>query len=752
MNATDRFGSATGEPPAAGHFAIGADRRIEDWDEAAQRLLGIPGSAALGRPCHEVIAGRSDFGRAVCGPSCPAWKSLGAGEVAGAAQVLVRGADGARLRLDCDLVALPGGGALGRLRSAGHAAPDHSHDLAAIAALTTRASGQPLQQGLRVALGFLMHATAADAGEAFLAEPHGTGMVRTCHRGCFARAFDQLQRFDPGNGFPGLVLANGEAVYTDRLPQDPRFLRTSVKREGFGACVCAPLTSHGDTLGCLALSFRRCDIDLERVLSLLRWVGTPMGLVIDTALTHLRAAADVCLHDVADGPQHRLPQALRGVLQEMVRVGRADAGELFVPWQEQPLRALVPDPGAAPRCPMLGADTIGRCPAFQAGRPIIVHGHRSGWPEACQSATHPGGAWCCIPMSCDGESIGTIRLLYRRLRPTPPNENIALIEGLATLTAEKLRDLRERLAPARDSGAVSEVRREHGTDEAAGCAAVRPARRAEPGERRRQVHLEIRCFGSLELSIDGARVAPTAIRRKRVTTLLGILLTNHDQPQCKDALIELLWPGADPEVRTRQFHVLVHELRRLVESRSRGGNWRYVRNQTDRYTFDTRSSCWIDTLEFHALIERGRKAQAAHEVQAAIDAHEAAVDLYRGDYLQDEPFAEWCWQAREQLREACLGALDRLATLWGGQERWDRSIACARRALELDPLREQMHRALMYALWASGRRDEAARQYEACAHLLRQRLDLAPLPETEQLFARIRAHARPRPGTDTAPR
>ncbi|MFQ5657267.1 MAG: LuxR C-terminal-related transcriptional regulator, partial [Candidatus Methylomirabilales bacterium] len=41
------------------------------WNEAAERLLGFQASEVLGRPCHEVLAGRDRAGRFQCGPNCP---------------------------------------------------------------------------------------------------------------------------------------------------------------------------------------------------------------------------------------------------------------------------------------------------------------------------------------------------------------------------------------------------------------------------------------------------------------------------------------------------------------------------------------------------------------------------------------------------------------------------------------------------------------------------------------------------------
>ncbi len=68
------------------------------------------------------------------------------------------------------------------------------------------------------------------------------------------------------------------------------------------------------------------------------------------------------------------------------------------------------------------------------------------------------------------------------------------------------------------------------------------------------------------------------------------------------------------------------------------------------------------------------------------------------------------------------------------QSHFDKSIELYRRALRLDPAREQNHQGLMAALLATGRRDEALRQYEACKETLRRELDVNPLPETEHLY------------------
>ena len=114
------------------------------------------------------------------------------------------------------------------------------------------------------------------------------------------------------------------------------------------------------------------------------------------------------------------------------------------------------------------------------------------------------------------------------------------------------------------------------------------------------------------------------------------------------------------------------------------------------------------------------------------------MDLYRGDLLEDESYAEWCCEEREVLKEMFLATLRRLAGLHMEESAPEKSVQAYRRALNIDPLREENHQGLMRALWATGRRDEALRQYQICREVLFRELDVGPLPETEELSFFIR--------------
>jgi PAS domain S-box-containing protein len=53
-----------------GLFVVDSHQRIVHWNDACSQMLGIPGEAAMGRPCHEVVAGRDAFGQSFCRADC----------------------------------------------------------------------------------------------------------------------------------------------------------------------------------------------------------------------------------------------------------------------------------------------------------------------------------------------------------------------------------------------------------------------------------------------------------------------------------------------------------------------------------------------------------------------------------------------------------------------------------------------------------------------------------------------------------
>lgn len=731
--------------PRAQHGSMVMDslQGVLEWDHGAEAMLGVSAGAAKAGACYQVVRGTDAAGRRVCGPDCPAFAKLQAGGLR--ASSALRLADGSRVT--CRLTALPapGGGAIASLtrvqgrRGAPVGETSLLDDLAAQATIVGALATLPLELAIERSLELIREATGADVAELFLAEPGNQALVLSGHRGPFRGAFSQQLRFELGQGIPGKVLATHAPVLSAPLRDDPDYLREDVKEADFRAYGCVPLVHAGEVVGTIGLAFRRERDDLQHQLGFLGWLSGPLGSAVQAAMVAPPARSFTQGAEEL-GAAAQLEGQLDKLLRRMVDATGAEAGELrLLPATEGggPAGHVLLAAECPPECPVLDGGSPAGCPVV-AERRVAVHAGRLAQPPLACRRSGMGGRHLCIPLVADGTVWGLAWLWQRTHRDVLPTRGLVLAEAMAEAAAPAIHASRLRYqAQERYRRLLADV-----GQTVAGVGARSSIGRAVQADVPRH-RLDLRSFGTFELRVAGQVVPPKAVKRKRTLMLLKILVAQHGSPVGRDALVEWLWPGGDPRSKASQLYVLVHELRRVIEPDGDEGPPRHVLTEGDRYLFDPGEDARVDAWEFRRLAEAAAWAQARGDLAAAAAAGEAAVGLYRGDFMADEPYAQWCWQQREVLRETCLDALQRLAAGAGGLGDLSGSVRHLRTAVHLDPLREGVHRDLMRALWAAGKRDEAVQQYRVCEELLGRELGVRPLPETAALLARIKAEPTP---------
>lgn len=250
--------------------------------------------------------------------------------------------------------------------------------------------------------------------------------------------------------------------------------------------------------------------------------------------------------------------------------------------------------------------------------------------------------------------------------------------------------------------------------------------------------LQAHCFGRFRVALDGVEIPPSRFKRQKSLTLLKLLAAHRGRPFRRETLMELLWPDADPALSSNHLRVVLHDLRRALEPDLRRGQpSAFIASRGDLVYIDPSSRWWIDAEELERRAGELDVELARGRIGEALAAGRAAAALYTGDFLEDEPYDDWCLAERERLRERYLDLLLRLSGLLAGRALLAEAIDVCRRALAADPLRERTHRQLMELLWKHGDRDAALRQYESCRRMLRDELDVAPDQETQARYRAI---------------
>jgi DNA-binding SARP family transcriptional activator len=166
----------------------------------------------------------------------------------------------------------------------------------------------------------------------------------------------------------------------------------------------------------------------------------------------------------------------------------------------------------------------------------------------------------------------------------------------------------------------------------------------------------------------------------------------------------------------------------------------------DWIAFSPTSPFSCDLSEFVAALAQAAQTDSATRERCL----QTAVALYRGD-LCDGLYADWVLSAREQLARQQLQALGELMATCLARQAYAEAATYGQTILAADPLREEVHRALMLCYWRLDQPSQAIQQFHHCASLLLDELHILPLPETRALYQQILEERLPQAPAGTSP-
>lgn len=240
-------------------------------------------------------------------------------------------------------------------------------------------------------------------------------------------------------------------------------------------------------------------------------------------------------------------------------------------------------------------------------------------------------------------------------------------------------------------------------------------------------------LGGFVISIEDIPIA--RIPTGRNGSLLKYLVYHHQRRIARDALMDLFWPQAEPDVARNRLNVAMSSIRHAI--RAATGRESIV-FEDGRYFIHPELNVWLDVEEVERNLEAVRRLDASGQSASAIQHLEVAANLYQGDFLADDPYEEWTIPIRERLRLAYLDTLFRL-----GRDYFERGqyAACAgmcQTILERDNCREDVHCLLMRCYAHQNQIYLALRQYHLCTEALHRELDVKPAETTTALYTSLR--------------
>jgi DNA-binding SARP family transcriptional activator len=250
------------------------------------------------------------------------------------------------------------------------------------------------------------------------------------------------------------------------------------------------------------------------------------------------------------------------------------------------------------------------------------------------------------------------------------------------------------------------------------------------------IHLEMRYLGRFEVRSSWKQVIRW--QSAKAKTILQYIMTRPREPIIKEVLMEALWPECDPRAANNNLKAAMHGLRQTLNYLfEENENIQYVLFLQGSYLINPEIELWVDVEEFERYWVKGRQLEKEKKYTEAIQQFELAETLYRGDYLEDEPYEEWTLLRREALKDTYVIILGKLADYSIRSADYESTIVYCQKILAKDACREDAYRRLMTCYSRLGQRNRALRWYEICQRTIKAELDTVPDNETASIYQKL---------------
>ena len=235
--------------------------------------------------------------------------------------------------------------------------------------------------------------------------------------------------------------------------------------------------------------------------------------------------------------------------------------------------------------------------------------------------------------------------------------------------------------------------------------------------------VEVIALGQTTVKVDGKIIAHTDWKGPLVKELFFYILEN--EPVRRELILDVFWPEYSTAKAQSVFHASLYRMRRILPKGLINYN-----SKEGVYMISKDIDHWYDARAFGELVDRSRKEADPEDMLSQ------AVSLYQGEFLPTL-YSDWCLARREGYQRTYVKGLTALASQKEAKGRYDEAASLYRKAVQVEPYQEDIHRNMMQALALAGRHSESLQHYKDLAAFLDAEMKLQPAEETKALFEHI---------------
>lgn len=202
--------------------------------------------------------------------------------------------------------------------------------------------------------------------------------------------------------------------------------------------------------------------------------------------------------------------------------------------------------------------------------------------------------------------------------------------------------------------------------------------------------------------------------------------------------MELLWPEIDPSTSRSYLRVALSMLRKVFKSQGEASEgFPNLSRDGNKLMLSLGKKGGSDVDELMRQVKLAGYKEKKGLWPEALKHYEKVLELYRGDFLLEELYADWCAMEREYLKDQYTTALMRMVRCHKEMGNIADAISSVYRVLKTDKYREDAYQELMALCARSGRKGEMVRAYTLCKKAIEEDLNMELSSDTTALYARF---------------
>ena len=252
-------------------------------------------------------------------------------------------------------------------------------------------------------------------------------------------------------------------------------------------------------------------------------------------------------------------------------------------------------------------------------------------------------------------------------------------------------------------------------------------------EKKNCSELTVRMFGKFQTENEKGILNKENMRSEMLTRLLAYMISHREKDMTAQELIDVLWPEDQSDNPSGALKNLMYRLRKLMNN-TWGESGKYIVTGRGAYQLNPEFVFHVDIEEFE---ECCRQIFNSEDPAVQQENGKRAVELYQGMFLSELSSEYWVVSIATYYHSIYLTMVKRLAALLEKEKKFTDVEEICGKAIQIEPLDEEIHCFLLRAMIADNKQQLAASHYKETVKLLYDSLGVRPSGEMENIYEEL---------------